>query len=89
MALGATRQTVVRQVVSRLLWGVVPGLALGGAGSFLLNRTFPSLFAGPAALDARALTLGAAVLLGASLLASAAPAYHATRIEPAITLRGD
>lgn len=89
MALGATRQTVVRQVVSRLLWGVVPGLALGGAGSFLLNRTFPSLFAGPAALDARALTLGAAVLLVASLLASAAPAYHATRIEPAITLRGD
>ncbi|MEW5982967.1 MAG: FtsX-like permease family protein [Acidobacteriota bacterium] len=89
MALGATRQTVAYLVVSRLMYGVVPGLALGGAGSFFLNRGFPSLFVGPAALDARALTLGAAVLLGVSLLASVAPAYHATRIEPAITLRGE
>jgi len=89
MALGAARQTVVRMVLARVLRGVLLGVPAGGIRSFALSRAFRSLFAGAAALDVWALTLSALALVAVAMLASVAPSYHATRIDPATTLRAD
>ncbi len=89
MALGAARHAVIQLVVARTLRGVLIGLAAGGVGSFVLSRVFGSLFSGAAALDVRTLALSALTLAGVAVLASVVPSWHAVRVDPATTLRGD
>lgn len=89
MALGADRRRIARLVLGSTCvataLGVVIGLALSAATSrwieaqlFAVTRTEPSVYISVAALVA-----------GATLLATWRPARQAARVDPAITLRAE
>ena len=89
MALGATRTSVFRLVLSRgvLLNGA--GLAIGAAAAWAGTRTMSSLLYGVSAGDP--LTFGAVLLLLAlvGLVACLLPARRATRVEAMEALRSE
>jgi putative ABC transport system permease protein len=87
MALGATRGQVLGGVLRLLGRWIVPGLAVGLAGSFLAGRALTSQLYEVEGTSWLNLALAAAALAGVALLASLMPARRATRIDPAITLR--
>jgi len=89
IALGAPTQQVLRMVVMQGLKMTAIGLAIGIAAALALGRVLASLLFGVSAAD---ITTFAAVslLLGCiALLASAIPAYRATRVDPIRTLRDE
>ena len=89
MALGADSRRVLRLVVGQGL-----KLALGGLGAGLLlsigfGRLMSSLLFDVRPTDA-ATFLGISLLLAAvAFLATSVPAWRATRVDPAVVLRGD
>jgi ABC-type antimicrobial peptide transport system permease subunit len=88
-ALGATAGRVMRLVVRNamtvILASVVVGvLAARGAATWLENLLYG---VGPG--DPLTLTLVAAVLLVVAVLASAVPAWRASRVDPVVALRED
>ena len=87
MALGATRQNVVRLVLMQGVVLAVAGAALGLAVSYVLSRVIVSLLFEVAPTDVVTFALATAVLLLAALLASYIPARRATRVDPLIALR--
>jgi putative ABC transport system permease protein len=87
MALGANRQSVLRQVVGRGLRLSLAGLALGLVGALGLARLLSDLIWGVSAFDPATFIGGGVVLAGAAVLASYFPARRASLIDPAITLR--
>jgi putative ABC transport system permease protein len=87
MALGARARQVVRLVVRQGFGLVLAGIALGLAGAAAASRLLASLLFNVAPTDP--LTFGGIGLLVAAvaLLASAVPAWRATRIDPMVALR--
>jgi predicted permease len=87
MALGATRSgtlgMVVKQAAVVTLIGVIFGLGAGIA----LARVAASLLYGVSAADPVVFTAVTALLLAVGLMASAVPAWRATRIDPITALR--
>ena len=89
MALGATRQIVVRMVLLRATVMMAAGLAIGAAAAWPLGillqvQTF--LFqVEPTSPAVYAIALG--TLSAAGLLASAIPAFRAASIDPLVALR--
>jgi ABC-type antimicrobial peptide transport system permease subunit len=87
IALGATRSTVLRMVLTEVLWLAGIGIAVGLPASLLLTQTIRSQLFGISNNDP--LTLGMVVLLVSALaLASAAlPARRASKVDPMVALR--
>jgi putative ABC transport system permease protein len=89
VALGARAGRIGRLVVGRSLMlataGVFGGLLLAAAGAPLLR----SLLYGVGAVDLPTFGLTAALLLAVAALASAVPAWRATRVDPVEVLRTD
>jgi predicted permease len=87
MALGATRQNVLRLILLQGLALVLAGAVLGSLIALLLARSIQGLLVGVSAADP--LTFGgtAAVLMAVATLASYFPARRATRIDPLRALR--
>ena len=89
LALGATRQLVLLDVVRRglLLTGI--GLAIGVSSGIALNRAL-SAVASESPGTSWPLTLGVIATLGScALIAALVPAVRATRINPADVMRAD
>jgi ABC-type antimicrobial peptide transport system permease subunit len=87
MALGATRGEVLRMVMRQ---GMIPtgiGIALGIVGALAGASLLRSILVGSEELDVLAFFGAALALTMVSLLACGIPAWKATRIDPAITLR--
>jgi len=89
LALGATAQQTMRDVVK-------PGLvlaAIGIAAGFVLSRVavrfLESLLFGVRSTDVMTFVATAAILLLVTLVASAAPALRIPRLDPAKTLRNE
>jgi putative ABC transport system permease protein len=89
MALGASRQSVLRQMVGRGLRLSMAGLAVGLVGALGLARLLADLIWGVSAFDPATFVGGGVVLAGAAVLASYFPARRASLIDPAITLRSE
>ena len=89
MALGAVRGGVVRMVLADALKPTLVGLALGLAGALALRNVMASLLFGVSAADPWTFTAVSALLLAVALLASALPAYRATRVDPVVALRDE
>ena len=87
MALGATRQNVVRLVLMQGLVLSVVGAVVGLAISFALSRLIVSLLFSVTPTDLTTFGIATAVLFVASLLASYIPARRATKVDPLIALR--
>jgi putative ABC transport system permease protein len=87
LALGARPIEITRLVVGEgmrlTIWGIVLGVAGGGLASALLSK----LLFGVPAFDPVSFVTGAALLLGAALLASYLPARRASRVDPMSALR--
>jgi putative ABC transport system permease protein len=101
LAVGARRRDVLLQIFLEtaclVALGGALGVALGVAGSWLLAS--PALRAGiPPALNdlipvpqlrVATIVTAVAILTGTGLLSAFAPAWRASRIDPAVTLRAD
>lgn len=88
MALGAARSDVVRLVLGDGLRLAGLGVALGLGGSLALTRLMTSLLYGVGARDPVALGFAPVTLLLVAAAASLIPAARASRIDPAVVLRG-
>ena len=87
IALGASRGSVLRMVLSQGTWLVLAGIGLGAAGAFWFAKLISRyLFATPPT-DPVAYVLVALVLVGAALVATFGPALRATTVDPLVTLK--
>jgi ABC-type antimicrobial peptide transport system permease subunit len=89
MALGARPVDIARQVLRRGLRLAMAGLVLGLVASLGLTRLLGSVVNGVGSPDAPVTAIVGGVLLAIALAASYLPARWATRIHPAVALRGD
>ena len=89
MALGAQIGDVVRMIVAEGMKPTLLGVAIGLAGALALGRIMASVIYGVSARDILTFVTVAAMMTFIGLLASAVPAYRATRVDPMRTLRDE
>lgn len=87
IALGARVDDVVRLVTRDGMRFALVGVALGGVISFVAGRWIASLLYAVSPRDPMVFGVVAGVLLAVAALASALPAFRATRVDPSVTLR--
>lgn len=88
-ALGASRGSIIGLILRQGLALTAIGVILGAAGAMAATRALTSLLFGVSRLDPLTY-LGVIVILAAvSVVACWAPAWHAARVDPAITLRAE
>jgi predicted permease len=89
MALGADRAEILRLVLGRGLVLVGVGVAIGIAAALSVSHMVTNMLFGISPVDPVTF-IGVPLLLAAmALLASYVPAFRATRIDPALALRGE
>ena len=89
MALGAQRSDVLRGVLGEGARLGLLGAGLGLLGGLALARLLRSLLFEIGPYDGVGMALASAMLLCATLLACALPAWRASRVDPATALRQD
>jgi len=89
MALGAQLRDVLRLVVFEGMKPALVGLGIGVIGALLIGRVMASLVFGVKTTDPATFASVSALLAGVALLATAVPAYRATRVDPMRTLRDE
>ena len=89
MALGASRERVLRTVMWRGLAPAAAGALFGSGAAVALARTFRALLFNVTLLDPLSLGGAVAVLLLVATVASLGPAALAARTDPAQALRAD
>ena len=87
LALGANPGVVQRLIVGRGAAAALIGIAIGCAGALLLTRTLQSMLNDVKPTDPSVYAAMAALVLFVSVLACAAPARWAGRVDPAAVLR--
>jgi len=88
MALGASGGRIRLGVVGQTLRLTLMGIAIGAAASFAMARAIASLLFGTGAADPLVFTATLLLLGAVALLAGQIPARRASRIDPAVVLRG-
>ncbi len=86
-AMGATTQDVLRLVASGAVKVIVAGALVGVALSAAVSRLMTAVLFGVQPLDPITFLWVAMVLAATAAVAVAGPAWRATRIDPAVTLR--
>jgi ABC-type antimicrobial peptide transport system permease subunit len=89
MALGAQRNAVRNQFLRQGLTLGIAGLAIGGVLAAVLTRFMASLLFGVGRFDLETFAGMSLLLFGVSCLASFAPAYRASRLDPMQVLRSE
>jgi len=89
IALGASPTNVVQLVVSGGVRLVALGIALGAAAALVAGRGMAALLFQETPNDPVVYLIVAAVLLAVSVVATAAPALSAARVDPNLSLRTD
>jgi putative ABC transport system permease protein len=89
MALGASREDILRLIVGRTLVIALAGVALGIALTIPAMRGLTALLYQVAPGDPGVLILLASLLLVVAVFAGYMPARRATRVDPLTTLRAD
>ena len=87
MALGASKDDVLRLVLGHGLRLTLIGVALGLAASFALTRYLKSMLLGVTSTDALTFSSVAILLCAVALFASFIPAFRAMRVDPMVALR--
>jgi putative ABC transport system permease protein len=86
-ALGATRGNIVASVVRQGLALTTLGALIGLAGAMAASQALITLLFGVSPLDPVTYAAGAVLLAGVAAIACWLPAWRASRVDPAITLR--
>jgi putative ABC transport system permease protein len=89
VALGATRERIVRLVIRDGVWLASAGVVLGLLASIALTRAIASLTFGVGKLDPITLTAAPITLMAAALLGCYLPARRAARVDPVIAMRNE
>jgi len=89
IALGATRERVVRLVLNQALALAGVGVVIGLVGSYWVTRLISKLLFGVTSTDPLTFGAVAAVLVGAAWLASYVPALRASRVDPVVAMRAE
>jgi putative ABC transport system permease protein len=89
LSLGASRRTILPDVLRRALVPVVAGGSIGIALAAALARAFEALLFGVEPLDVGSCAAGATLMLLTALAAALAPARRAMNVDPAVTLRAE
>jgi len=87
MALGASKERVVRMVLREGLLLALGGLALGLIGAYFVGRAMRSTLFGVGSIDPWAFSGVAVVLLVSALVACYLPAHRAATVDPMRALR--
>src|SRR5262249_25990865 len=87
VALGATRQDILRMVLATGLGLASAGMAVGLVGAALVARAVATMLFGIGTFDPVSFIGIPAVLLAVAVLACYVPARRATRIDPLVALR--
>jgi predicted permease len=87
VALGADRGQVVRMILLQGLRMTSVGIVVGLLAAFGVAHVLAAMIAAVDPLDPVAPLVGAAILLGAALLATLIPALRASRVDPMVALR--
>jgi predicted permease len=87
MALGATKEGVLKLVVGRGLRLTLAGVVLGLSASFALTRYLKTMLLGVASTDGLTFFAVVSLLFAVALLACWIPARRASRVDPMIALR--
>ena len=87
MALGAQRKSVLWLILRESLLLIVIGVGIGLPAIFAAGRWIASLLFGVKPADVAALSLAAAIVLAAGIVACYIPARRATRVQPTVALR--
>jgi putative ABC transport system permease protein len=88
-ALGATTSDVLRLVVGSAVRVIATGAVIGLALSAVLGRLLATMLFGVQPLDSMTFASVTIVLALTAAVSIAGPAWRATRIDPAIALRGE
>lgn len=89
IALGASAASVLRLVMSSAVGVVGGGVAIGLAASALLGRSISTFLFGVQALDPATFVAVPIVLIATAVIAVAAPAWRATRVNPVVAFRNE
>ena len=89
LALGASRQRVLKAELRRASAVVGVGVAAGLVGAAAFTRVLDALLFGVSATDPAVFALIIALLAAVGLVASWIPARRATRVDPMVALRAD
>ena len=89
LALGATREGIIRLFLTRALKTAVAGLLIGLAAAIVATRSLSSLLFGIAPLDPVTLIAVPLLLVLVVLAAAFIPARRASRINPWVSLRAE
>jgi putative ABC transport system permease protein len=87
MALGATRENVLRLVIRQGSWLALAGIGLGLIASTLVTGVLSSLLFAVSPRDPEIFLTVAVLLAGVALVASYIPARRATKVDPMVALR--
>jgi ABC-type antimicrobial peptide transport system permease subunit len=87
VALGASKDDILRLVLGHGLWLTLVGVALGLAASFALTRFLGSMLLGVTSTDALTFSSVAILLCAVALFACFIPARRAMRVDPMVALR--
>lgn len=87
MALGAGRRRVAGNVFLRGFAMVIPGLAMGAAGAWMVGRSLQNRLFGISVIDPRTYLAALLPLLVAAVLACWLPARRAAKVDPVVALR--
>jgi predicted permease len=89
MALGATRENVMRMILGQALRTVLVGLVLGLVATLSLARTVAGLLYNVSPANPAILAAASTILVCVGMLASYLPARRATSIDPLKALRSE
>ncbi|HEV8197947.1 MAG TPA: ABC transporter permease [Gemmatimonadales bacterium] len=89
IALGASRSNVVRLIVKEAVLMAAGGIGIGLLGALALTRLMGALLFDLKSTDPVTYLAVTGVLGGVALLAASLPALRASRIDPALAMRGE
>jgi len=87
MALGASRQNIMKLVLRQGSLLALGGIGLGLIASLLVTRVLSSLLFAVSPRDPQTFFAVGLVLAGVALIASYVPAHRATKVDPMVALR--
>jgi putative ABC transport system permease protein len=87
MALGASRQEVLRLVLAEGLTVTLLGVAVGLAAAFAFSHVIASYLYGISSNDPLTMAMSSLLLIAVALLASYIPAHRAAKVDPLAALR--